>query len=177
MLLGRQVGGVTILAMESQATKLLFVCLGNICRSPTGEGVMRQLVVANGVEDRILIDSAGTGSWHVGHSPDERSVAAAAARGITIGGSARQVTSHDFQQFDLLLAADRYNLRDLAAIAPSDEDEAKVRMLREFDPMSTPDDLDVPDPYYGGASGFDDVIDLVEAACQGLLDSALAGRL
>lgn len=163
--------------MDAPQTKLLFVCLGNICRSPTGEGVMRQLVVAEGVSERFLIDSAGTGSWHIGHAPDPRSVAAAAARGITISGEARQVTGDDFERFDLLLAADSMNHRDLREIAPTDELETKVRMLREFDPMSTADDLDVPDPYYGGASGFDDVIDLVEAACRGLLDDVLAGRI
>ncbi|MBJ7332709.1 MAG: low molecular weight phosphotyrosine protein phosphatase [Solirubrobacteraceae bacterium] len=162
--------------MEKEPTKLLFVCLGNICRSPTGEGVMRHLVEEAGVADLFEIDSAGTGSWHIGDSPDRRSVAAAAARGITIEGTARQVTGGDFEHYDLILAADTYNLRDLQAIAPTDEDEAKVRLLREFDPMSTPDDLDVPDPYYGGPSGFDDVIDLVEAACRGLLDDVLSGQ-
>lgn len=137
---------------------------------------MRDLVERENKSDRFLIDSAGTGSWHVGHAPDERSAAAAAARGIILGGSARQVTSHDFERFDLLLAADRHNLRDLAEIAPSDEDEVKIRMLREFDPLATPDDLDVPDPYYGGPGGFDEVLDLVEAACRGLFDQVLAER-
>jgi protein-tyrosine phosphatase len=163
--------------MDSPPTKLLFVCLGNICRSPTGEGVMRHVVAQADVAERFVIDSAGTGSWHVGHPPDPRSVAAAAARGIMLGGEARQVSSHDFERFDLLLAADRYNLRDLREIAPSDQDEAKVRLLREFDPLTTPDDADVPDPYYGGSSGFDDVLDLVDAACRGLLADVLAGRI
>jgi protein-tyrosine phosphatase len=160
--------------MSAEPTKLLFVCLGNICRSPTGEGVMRHLVEEAGIADQFEIDSAGTGSWHLGEGPDRRSVAAAAARGITIGGAARQVTGADFDHYDYILAADAYNFRDLQAIAPTDEDEAKVHMLREFDPMSTPEDYDVPDPYYGGPSGFDDVIDLVEAACRGLLDEVLA---
>jgi protein-tyrosine phosphatase len=160
--------------MSDQPTKLLFVCLGNICRSPTGEGVMRHLVEEAGLADEFEIDSAGTGNWHLGEGPDRRSVAAAAARGITIGGHARQVTGADFEHYDYILAADAYNFRDLQAIAPTDEDEAKVHMLREFDEMSTPDDYDVPDPYYGGPSGFDDVIDLVEAACRGLLDEILA---
>lgn len=163
--------------MTDQPTKLLFVCLGNICRSPTGEGVMRHLVDERGLADRFEIDSAGTGSWHIGDPPDGRSVAAAAARGIEISGRARQITGADFDHYDLILVADAYNLRDVQAIAPTDEDEAKVHMLREFDPMSTPDDLDVPDPYYGGPSGFDDVIDLVEAACRGLLDDVLAGKV
>lgn len=155
-------------------TKLLFVCLGNICRSPTGEGVMRHLVEAAGVADQFEIDSAGTGDWHLGQGPDRRSVLAAAARGITIDGAARQVTGADFEHYDYILAADRLNFRDLQASAPTDEDDAKVHMLRAFDKMSTPDDYDVPDPYYGGPSGFDDVIDLVEAACRGLLDEILA---
>jgi protein-tyrosine phosphatase len=160
--------------LSDQPTKLLFVCLGNICRSPTGEGVMRHLVEEAGIADQFEIDSAGTGNWHLGEGPDRRSVAAAAARGITIGGHARQVTGADFEHYDYILAADEYNFRDLQAIAPTDEDEAKVHMLREFDELSTPDDYDVPDPYYGGPSGFDDVIDLVEAACRGLLDEILA---
>ncbi|MGB0872515.1 MAG: low molecular weight protein-tyrosine-phosphatase [Solirubrobacterales bacterium] len=158
----------------AEPTKLLFVCLGNICRSPTAEGVMRHIVDQEGLADRFEIDSAGTGSWHLGESPDPRSTAHAEARGITIGGKARQVSSADFDHYDLILAADAYNFRDLRSIAPTDELEAKVKMLREFDPMSTPDDLDVPDPYYGGPNGFDDVIDLVEAACRGLLDSVLS---
>lgn len=164
-------------AMDAPPTKLLFVCLGNICRSPTGEGVMRHVVAEAGVADRFVIDSAGTGSWHIGHAPDPRSTAAAAARGITLAGQARQVSSNDFAEFDLLLAADRLNFRDLTEIAPSDEDEAKIHMLRSFDPMSTPDDLDVPDPYYGGADGFNEVIDLVTAACEGLLEDVLAGKI
>jgi protein-tyrosine phosphatase len=162
--------------MESDPVKLLFVCLGNICRSPTGEGVMRHLVEERGLKHRFEIDSAGTGSWHLGDEPDPRSVAAAAARGISIGGRARQVTSADLEHYDYILAADSYNLRDIQAIAPTDEDEAKIHLLRSFDPMSTPDDLDVPDPYYGGPNGFDEVIDLVEAACRGLLDEVLSQK-
>lgn len=138
---------------------------------------MRHLVEQEGLKHRFEIDSAGTGSWHLGEPPDSRSVAAAAARGITIGGKARQVTSADFDYYDLLLVADRLNYRDLQEIAPTDELETKVRFLREFDPMSTPDDFDVPDPYYGGPSGFDDVIDLVEAACRGLLDHVLSQKV
>jgi protein-tyrosine phosphatase len=163
-------------AMESGMIKLLFVCLGNICRSPTAEGVMQHLVAEAGLSDRFELDSAGTGSWHLGDSPDGRSTAAAAARGITLEGAARAVTGADFDHYHLILAMDRYNFRDLQGIAPSDQAEVKVRMLREFDPLSTSDDYDVPDPYYGGPQGFDHVIDLVEAACRGLLDELLAGR-
>ncbi|MGH2959752.1 MAG: low molecular weight protein-tyrosine-phosphatase, partial [Solirubrobacterales bacterium] len=134
------------------------------------------LVEQEGLKHRFEIDSAGTGSWHLGEGPDRRSVAAAAARGIAIGGKARQVSSADFEHYDYILAADALNFRDLQAIAPTDEDEAKLHMLRSFDPMSTPDDLDVPDPYYGGPNGFDEVIDLVEAACRGLLDEVLSQK-
>ena len=151
-------------------TRLLFVCMGNICRSPTAEGVMRHLLREEGLEDEVTIDSAGTGAWHVGNPPDRRATAAAAARGIVLEGAARQVRPSDFDDYDLLLVADRENLADLRAIAPDEAASAKVRLLREFDPASDGAlDLDVPDPYYGGPDGFEDVLDLVEAACRGLL--------
>lgn len=152
--------------------RLLFVCLGNICRSPTAEGVMRHLIAERGLEGEVDVDSAGTGGWHVGAPPDERSTQAAARRGIVLDGAARQVRAEDFAAFDLLLCADRSNARDLRRLAPSPEAAAKVRLLREFDPASVAagHDLDVPDPYYGGAEGFDHVLDLVEAACAGVLD-------
>ncbi len=138
---------------------------------------MRHLVDQEGLSEKFELDSAGTGSWHLGDAPDRRSTAAAATRGILLEGQARGVDGGDFEHYDLILAMDRYNFRDLQAIAPTDETEAKVRMLREFDPMSTPDDYDVPDPYYGGPDGFDHVIDLVEAACRGLLEDVLAGKV
>lgn len=149
---------------------LLFVCLGNICRSPTAEGVMAALIAERGADDRITVDSAGTGGWHAGNAPDARATAAAAHRGITLAGAARQVDADDFASADLLLAMDAQNLRDLRAIAPSPAAAAKVRLLREFDPASDPADLDVPDPYYGDGDGFALVLDQVEAACRGLLD-------
>ena len=132
---------------------------------------MRRLLREEGLEDEIQIDSAGTGGWHVGNPPDERATEAAFRRGITLEGAARQVRPSDFEDYDLLLAADRQNLADLRAIAPDDEARAKVRLLREFDPDIHPThpDLDVPDPYYGGPGGFEEVLDLVEAACRGLL--------
>jgi protein-tyrosine phosphatase len=156
---------------------LLFVCLGNICRSPTAEGVMASLIAERGVGDRITVDSAGTGGWHVGNAPDARATAAAARRGITLTGGARQVDASDFASADLLLAMDAQNLRDLRAIAPSPEAAAKVRLLREFDPASAPADLDVPDPYYGDGDGFALVLDQVEAACRGLLDRIEQGEV
>jgi protein-tyrosine phosphatase len=150
--------------------RVLFVCLGNICRSPTAEAVMARLVADQGLEQTFEIDSAGTGAWHVGSPPDERATAAAVARGIAIRGAARQVTAEDFETFDRLVALDAENARNLRAIAPHPEGAAKVCLLREFDPASAGEtNLDVPDPYYGGADGFDHVLDLVEAACAGLL--------
>lgn len=151
--------------------RILFVCMGNICRSPTAEGVMRHLVREAGLEDEIVIDSAGTGNWHAGDPPDERATAAAAQRGIVLEGAARQITVDDFEAFDYLLAADRDNLAGIRAIAPDEEAAAKARLLREFDPASAgAPDLDVPDPYYGGPQGFETVLDQIEAACRGLLD-------
>jgi protein-tyrosine phosphatase len=156
--------------------RLLFVCLGNICRSPTAEGVMRSLVDAAGLQGSIELDSAGTGAWHVGSPPDARAVAAANARGIALDGFARQIRENDFDHFDLVLAMDRSNMRELRQLAPGGPGRAKVRFLREFDPASDGEDLDVPDPYYGAAGGFDEVLDLVQAACAGLLAQIDAGE-
>jgi protein-tyrosine phosphatase len=153
-------------------TRILFVCMGNICRSPTAEGVMHRLVRDEGLDDRIEIDSAGTGGWHVGHPPDRRATEAARRRGIELDGSARQFDpARDFDRFDLILAMDDSNARDLERLAPDEEARAKIRLFREFDPASHDEpDLDVPDPYYGGEQGFEHVLDLVDAAARGLLD-------
>jgi protein-tyrosine phosphatase len=149
--------------------RLLFVCLGNICRSPTAEGVMRELLRRERV-DRVEVDSAGTGAWHVGEPPDARATEAADRRGIELSGTARQVTTADFDRFDLLLAMDLENLRVLRRLAPDEQARSRVRLLREFDPAAEGRaELDVPDPYYGGARGFDEVLDMVQAACAGLL--------
>jgi protein-tyrosine phosphatase len=159
--------------------RLLFVCMGNICRSPTAEAVMRAVVAREGLDGEVEIDSAGTGAWHVGNPPDRRSTAAAKARGIALAGAARQVTAADFEDYDLLLAADAENVADLRRLAPDARAAEKIVLLRQFDPEAVAaGDLDVPDPYYGGPSGFEDVLDLVESACEGLLSSLRAeGRL
>lgn len=137
---------------------------------------MRGLVRESGLEEEIRVESAGTGSWHVGEPPDPRSAQAAAARGVEMTGTARQVRRGDFADFDLLLAMDRTNHDVLRDLAPDDDARARVRLLREFDPASAAaGDLDVPDPYFGGADGFDHVLDLVEAACRGLLDELRGG--
>jgi protein-tyrosine phosphatase len=152
-------------------TRILFVCLGNICRSPTAEGVMRKLVVEAGLQDTVELDSAGTGAWHVGEPPDARATEAARGRGIALEGAARKVGLGDFADFDLILAMDSSNRRALLGLAPDGEGREKVRLLREFDPASAGlDDIDVPDPYYEGAKGFELVLDQVQAACAGLLE-------
>ena len=152
------------------AKSVLFVCLGNICRSPTAEGVMAHLLHEEGLDGRIEIDSAGTGSWHVGHSPDERSTAAARERGIELSGHARQVDLADFEAFDLILAMDRANYDELHGMAPDDDARERVKLLREYDPLAVEaGELEVPDPYYGGPDGFEEVLDLVTRACEGLL--------
>jgi protein-tyrosine phosphatase len=170
-----EAGGVrwTGSAGDGARVRLLFVCLGNICRSPTAEGVMRKLVHDAGLGERIEVDSAGTGSWHVGEPPDARATRAARHRGIALDSVARQVSPRDFEEFDLVLAMDGENLRNLHRLARDEAARAKVRLLREFDPAAE-GELDVPDPYYGGAGGFEKVLDLVHAACAALLEQLQA---
>ena len=153
------------------AHRLLFVCLGNICRSPTAEGVMRRLVADAGLDGEVVVDSAGTAGWHEGDPPDRRSQHEAKARGLDISGlRGRQVRAHDFERFDLLLAMDAENQRDLLHLAPDAAAQGKVRLLREFDPAAVAaGDLEVGDPYYGGPEGFARVYDHIESACKGLL--------
>lgn len=139
---------------------------------------MRALLQKAHMEGEVQLDSAGTGGWHVGEAPDRRATAAARKRGIALEGAARTVTREDFDDFDLLIAMDRSNLRALRQLAPGDEARSKVRLLREFDPASEgAQDLDVPDPYYGAGGGFEEVLDLVQAACEGLLEQIRAGAL
>lgn len=145
---------------------ILFVCLGNICRSPLAEGVMEELLAAEELSGRVRVDSAGTGAYHVGESPDSRSVDVARRNGIQLSGSARQVREEDLNAFDYVIAMDRSNLRNLERLG---EGQASVHLLREFDPES-PDDEDVPDPYYGGPGGFDRVYGMVDRSCRGLLE-------
>jgi protein-tyrosine phosphatase len=156
--------------MAERPVRVLFVCLGNICRSPTAEGVMRHLVAEAGLEGEVEIESAGTGGWHVGHPPDERATAAAAGRGIALEGAARRVEPSDLDHYDYVIAMDGENHADLLAMARGPEHEKRITLLRSFDHDSAREgDLDVPDPYYGGAEGFEHVLDLVERACRALL--------
>jgi protein-tyrosine phosphatase len=147
--------------------KILFVCMGNICRSPTAEGVMARLLAEAGLADRVIIDSAGTGGWHIGELADERSREAARRRGIELTHRARQVSRVDLDRFDLVLVMDDDNLRRVTAMSDP-RARAMVRLLRSFDP-SAPEGATVPDPYSGGPEGFDEVLDICERACAGLL--------
>jgi protein-tyrosine-phosphatase len=153
--------------MADTKTRVLFVCLGNICRSPLAEGVFLHLARQRGVLDRYQIDSAGTGGWHVGERPDPRSSEVARRNGVLLDGSARQVESHDFERFDWIIAMDRSNLRDLESMRRQ-RGRAKLQLLRDFDP--DPGDRDVPDPYYGGADGFDTVFAMVHRSAAALLE-------
>ena len=148
--------------------KVLFVCMGNICRSPTADGVFKHLVEKAGLSEQIYIDSAGTHSYHIGHPPDSRSQAAALRRGIDLSDlRARKVKPEDFAEFDYVLAMDRDNYRDLQSICPPEQAD-KLHLFLEFAPNL--DTREVPDPYYGrGQEGFEHVLDLIEVASQGLL--------
>jgi len=147
--------------------KILFVCLGNICRSPTAEGVLRTLAAREAPELDLAVDSAGTAGYQIGEPPDPRTQQAAARRGYELGMlRARVIEPADFERFDLILAMDRENLKVLRRRAPPQAHE-RLRLLLEFAPDATP--ADVPDPYYGGPNGFEEVLDLVEVAARGLL--------
>ena len=147
--------------------KVLFVCLGNICRSPTAEGVFTALINREGLTDLVSVDSAGTSDCHVGDQPDRRAQAAAKARGYDLSMQrARQIKEIDFWDFDYVIAMDSQNHSDLSIMAPTNAQD-RIRMFLSFAPKEGV--TDVPDPYYGGANGFDHVLDLVEAASLGLL--------
>jgi protein-tyrosine phosphatase len=151
--------------------RICFVCLGNICRSPTADAVMRHLVREAGLDAVITVDSAGTGDWHVGRPRDPRSGAVGARRGIPLSGVARQFSRADFERFDLVVAMDHANQRDLLRMAAGPDDAAKVVLLRAFEPGVVMDTIapGVPDPYQGGPEGFEEVFDICLRACAGML--------
>ena len=154
------------------AYRVCFVCSGNICRSPTAEAVFRRRLADAGLAGEVEVDSAGLGDWHVGEDVDERSAAALQVRGYPARvHAAKQFRPADFAHRDLVVALDAGHERELRAMAPTAADRAKIRLLRSYDPAAAGDldGLDVPDPYYGGERGFEHVLDLVEAACGGLL--------
>jgi protein-tyrosine phosphatase len=154
-------------------TSILFVCLGNICRSPLAEGVFRHLTRERGVAHLYHVDSAGTGAWHVGEPPDRRSAEVARRNGVSLEGAARQVSRPDFERFDWILAMDRDNLAALEAMRRRGA-TARLHLLREFDPERG--NGDVPDPYYGGPDGFENVYALVRRAAEAFLDHLEAER-
>ncbi len=148
--------------------RVLFVCMGNICRSPTAHGIFRRLVEEAGLEGLVEIDSAGTHAYHVGKAPDPRAQQTARGRGLELSDlRARQIRPEDFERFDYILAMDEDNHYSLSLICPA-EHQQKLRLLMEYAPHWG--EREVPDPYYGGAQGFERVFDMVEAACRGLLD-------
>ena len=147
--------------------KILFVCLGNICRSPAAEGVMKAIVDENNDSARFKIDSAGTGNYHIGDLPGHRMKIHAQRRGYNLTHRCRQVKPSDFEDFDLIVAMDESNRRNLQRIAPTLEDEKKIIMMADFADLATRYDH-IPDPYYEGAEGFELVLDLLESACNNL---------
>lgn len=147
--------------------KVLFVCLGNICRSPTAHAVLESFIKEQGLESEIQVDSCGTGAWHIGHAPDERSTKAAAKRGYDLTSlRARKFTEQDFVDFDYILTMDTRNMADIMKMAPSDF-SGRIQLFLDYaDGLNV---IEVPDPYHGGVDGFELVLDLVESGCKGLL--------
>lgn len=155
------------MTQTQKQTHVLFICLGNICRSPTAEGVFRHLIEKRGLQDQITIDSAGTGDWHIGKGADARAIQAALSRGYDLSSlRARQAIAEDFHQFDYILAMDNANLRDLRQLAPRDY-HGHLGLFLDF--ARGRDYSEVPDPYYGDGEGFELVLDLIEDASEGLL--------
>lgn len=148
--------------------KLLFVCLGNICRSPASENLMNHFIQQRGLQEHIVCDSCGTSGYHIGSVPDRRMTAAASKRGIPMTGRARQFDRSDFEDFDLILVMDKENYQDIRSLDPEGQYQHKVRLMCSF--CRHHSDQEVPDPYYGGSEGFNYVLDLLTDACDGLLD-------
>ncbi len=155
-------------AFDSEPYRVCFVCTGNICRSPMAEHVFRSYVEEAGLDATVEVDSAGTGGWHEGDSADPRTVAVLDDHGYGSEHAARQFQARWFDRLDLVIALDEGHLRALRRLAPTPADAEKVRLLRSYDPGAA-GDLDVPDPYYGGRDGFEECLEMVEAACPGLV--------
>ncbi|MBU1662043.1 MAG: low molecular weight phosphotyrosine protein phosphatase [Chloroflexi bacterium] len=160
----------------SKIIRICFVCLGNIVRSPLAENMFRYLAEQAGAAHKYELDSAGTSDWHIGEQPDSRMRRVAARHGFRYDGRSRQFEHRDFDNFDLIIAMDASNQSDLLRMAKTSEHRAKLRLMREFDPYGGPSDP-VPDPYYGGIDGFEDVFAIVKRSCQGLLTALEDGTV
>lgn len=157
-------------------TKIIFVCLGNIVRSPLAENLFRHLTQQNGTADQYIVASGAVADWHVGDPPDSRMRRIAEQHGLIYDGRGHQVTRQDMQKFDLVIAMDRENAAHLHRLAGSAQVETKIHLLREFDPMGGPA-TSVPDPYYGSLDDFEEVYQIIERSCQGLLEALQNGEL
>lgn len=160
--------------MARDRISVLFVCLGNICRSPLAECVFRHQARERGVEHLFEVDSAGTSGWHDGDPPDTRSVATARARGVEVAGRSRKLRGDDLERFDYVIAMDSENHANIARLQAAAGGGARVHLLREWDPEA--DSIDVPDPYYERKRGFEDVHDIIDRSCAALLDDLMARR-
>lgn len=150
--------------------RVLFVCLGNICRSPLGQGILEEAIRTHGLNGRIEVDSAGTAGFHIGEKPDKRAIAAARDQGIDISHQrGRQLTREDLDEYDHILAMDRANLKDIHALENGRAARGRIELLMSYHPDGHP--ADVPDPYFGGPEGFAQVFDLIETACHGFLET------
>ena len=157
-------------------TRILFVCLGNIIRSPLAEHMFTHLAEKAGVADKYYVDSAGTSAYHIGEKPDSRMRRVAAQNGLQYDGRAKQFQEDDYDRFDFIIPQDQDNLRNLRWLARGPADEAKLFTMRTFDPLGSSNE-GVPDPYYGGADGFQTTFEIVRRSCQGLLDALEKGEL
>ena len=163
--------------VTGRPTRVLFVCMGNICRSPVAEGIFLHLVKARGLSDRFHVDSCGIGDWHIGHAADPRSQDVARRNGIELACTSRQIDrTRDFENFDWIIAMDHQNQRDLMHLSP-DEDQHKIHLMREFDlEIGERETPEVPDPYYGGPQGFDSMYAMLKRSCEGFLAELTSSR-
>jgi protein-tyrosine phosphatase len=160
---------------KKRKVSVLFVCMGNICRSPTAEGVFRHVVNERNLHDVIKVDSAGTHAYHIGDSPDSRSQVTAKSRGVDLSAQrARKVEANDFERFDYVIAMDRSNYENLKVLANPDQ-QSRLHLFMDF--TNTWDNAEVPDPYYGGGDGFTNVFDMVQSASEGLLENIIKNDL
>ena len=159
----------------TEVTRICFVCLGNVIRSPLAEGMFRHLAEQAGVDHKYELDSAGTGSWHVGERPDSRMRRVAASHGLKYDGRSRQIQKHDLEKSDLIIAMDLENKSVLERMARTPEEKARIHLLREFDPYGG-ETAAVPDPYYGGIDGFEETYRIIERSCKALLEKRESGE-